>query len=753
MDLRLIGGEQEAPDGAPASSASAPLAGDQTERPADSAQPAAGRRLVDTLLISLLRLTQEFGRPLGDADLRAACPVPDTGMTTGVFLLAAERLGINARRAPFTAANAAELPTPFVLLARPEFGAFVIVGRDSDGFSAFRAVDGATVRLSVAEALALGQQVLLAAPAIERSNWRERAIAKVKGVAGELILASLIVNLFALASPLFVMTVYNKVIGQHALDTLGVLAIGMGILYGFDLLLKSIRGYISSHTGARMDALIGGEAVHRLLHLPYRHFETTPTGLVAERVRQLETIRQFFTGQMPMLLVDLAFVIVFLGALYYLSPMIGHVVAAAIPVFIAISAVFHRAQKRLIEQNFQALAAKTSVLNETVANAVTVKALGLETEIERRWGSRLALSALTAFRANNLANVISVVGSVLQQMAGLAIIVFGARLVIAGELSVGALIAANLLGSRAIAPMRQVVSAWNQLQEVRAAFRRLDDIMDEPVEAEPGDRLPALAFAGEIAFENVRFGYGPDLAPAVDGLDLVIERGEVVCIMGPSGSGKSTLIKLALGLYQPEAGRILIDGTDIAHVSPASLRRQIGVVPQEIQLFAGTVRDNISIGTPGIDHAKVVDAARLAGADDFIQRLPHGYDTVLGERGGGLSVGQRQLICIARALVREPTMLIMDEPTGALDAASEAGLLRRLKELAGSRTIVIVSHRSAPAAIADRIAVLVEGKVVASGSPGEIAALTRGGAHGDGRGLRPTMTAIQGGRAETTHAG
>ncbi len=752
MDLRLIDEEREAPSAndspAPASSAK-----DQTERPAAPQEPAAGRRLVDTLLISLLRLTQEFGRPLGEADLRAACPVPDTGMTTGVFLLAAERLGIKARRAPFTAANAAELPTPFVLLARAEVGAFVILGRDGDGFSAFRAADGATVRLSVLEALALGQQVLLAAPAIERSSWRDRAIAKVKGVAGELILASVIVNLFALASPLFVMTVYNKVIGQQALDTLGVLALGMAILYAFDLVLRAIRGYISSHTGARMDALIGGEAVHRLLHLPYRHFEETPTGVVAERVRQLETIRQFFTGQMPMLLVDLMFVVVFLGALYYLNPLIGQVVAAAIPVFIAISALFHRAQKRLIEQNFTALAAKTSMLNETVANAITVKALGLESEIERRWGARLALSAVTAFRANNLANVISVVGNVLQQMVGLAIIVFGARLVIAGELSVGALIAANLLGSRAIAPMRQVVSAWNQLQEVRAAFRRLDEIMEQPIESEPGDRLPAPTLGGEIAFEHVRFSYGPEHAPALDDLDLVIERGEVVCIMGPSGSGKSTLIKLALGLYQPDAGRILIDGTDIAHVSPHSLRRQIGVVPQEIQLFAGTVRDNISIGAPGTDHARVVAAARLAGADDFIQRLPHGYDTVLAERGGGLSAGQRQLICIARALVREPRMLIMDEPTGALDAASEAGLLRRLKQLAGALTIIIVSHRSAPAAIADRIVVLVEGKVVAAGSPSEIARLTRGGAQSDGRDLRPVITAIPGGRGALADAG
>jgi HlyB family type I secretion system ABC transporter len=743
LDLRLSDEERAAPKGA-----AAPPDIDTTGCPAAENNSAAGRRLVDTLLISLLRLTQEFGHPLSEADLRDTCPVPETGMTTSVFLMAAERLGINATRAPFTAANAEELPTPFVLLARSEVGAFVILGRGRNGYSAFRAVDGAMVQLSVAEALALGQQVLLAAPAIERSDWRQRAIAKVKGVAGELILASVIVNLFALASPLFVMTVYNKVIGQQALDTLVVLAIGMGIVYAFDLLLKAIRGYISSHTGARMDALIGGEAVHRLLHLPYRHFETTPTGMVAERVRQLETIRNFFTGQMPMLLVDLAFVAVFLAALYYLSPMIGHVIAASIPIFILISMGFHRAQKRLIEQNFKALAAKSSVLNETVANAVTVKALGLEGEIERRWGSRLALSAMTAFRANNLANIISSVGSVLQQMAGLAIIVFGAHLVIAGELSIGALIAANLLGSRAIAPMRQVVSAWDQLQEVRAAFRRLGEIMDEPIETEPGDRLPALAFGGEISFEHVKFSYGPEHGAAVEDLDLTIGRGEVICIMGPSGSGKSTLIKLALGLYQPESGRILIDGTDIAHVSPASLRRQIGVVPQEIQLFAGTVRDNIAIGVPGIDHERVVAAARLAGADEFIQRLPHGYDTVLAERGGGLSVGQRQLICIARALVRQPNMLIMDEPTGALDSASEAGLWRRLKALAGSMTIVIVSHRSAPAAIADRIAVLVDGKVVASGSPDQIARLTRGG-----RGLRPTMTAIQGGRAETAHAG
>jgi HlyB family type I secretion system ABC transporter len=707
-----------------AGAAAAPAGAARGARTPPGRRGAAGEtRPTDTLLVCLMRLAREFGRPVDEAELRTACPVPDTGMTVAVFARAARRLGYAVGRTPLNAETLKSLPVPFVMLGAPVIGALLVTGRDDQGCTVFHPVDQKTRRAPDAEVLALAGEAL-SLTSVENAGgqrgWRSMIAQRIKRVAVEMTLASLVLNLFALASPLFVMAVYNKVIGQQAMGTLDVLIVGMITLYAFDLLLRALRGYISSHTGARLDALIGGEAVHRLVNLPYSHFENTTTGLISERLRQLETIRQFFTGQMPLVLVDLSFVFVFVAVLFYLSPALALIVTAAIPVFVAISAIFHRTQKALVEDSFAALATKTTALSEIVSNAVTIKSLGLESDMERRFGARLALSAWTGFRVNHLNNLVGAFGATLQQLVSLAIIWQGALLVMAGEFTVGGLIAANLLASRAVQPMRQLVSAWNQMQEVRAAFRRLDDIMDAAPEAMPGSFGPAPQIEGRIAFENVSYAYDPNLAPVLRNVSLTIAQGEIVGLMGPLGSGKSTLIKLLQGLYAPTDGRILIDRTDITHIAPAALKRQLGVVPQEIQLFAGSVRENIAIGTIDASPERVVASAKFVGAHDFIQRLPKGYETVIRERGSGLSVGQRQLLCLARAMMRNPRILILDEATSGLDAASEDGFLRNLRRAAMGRTVIIVSHRIAPLTICDRVLVVADGGIKAEGPPSKL---------------------------------
>ena len=714
-----------------------PAAEEPRERPAaplapartDSEEPRSEQPKVDSLLRCLIRLTQYYGRPVGEADIRASAAIDQDGMTIDAFRLASQRMGYKVGAAPLNAEQLEHLPPPFITRGGKQDPSRLVLERTAGGFMVYDPVRGNTAELTAAEILGFGDGVLLVKPLSgveqEATGWRGLIVDRIKGVLWELVLASLVVNVFALASALFTMVVYNKVLGQHAVDTLTVLAFGMITVYVFDTILRLVRGYISSHTGARLESLIGGEVLHHLLHLPYKHFENTASGMIAERMRQLDTVRNFFTGQMPLTVVDLLFVVIFVAVLFFIDPLVGWVTVGAMPVFVLLSLAFHHTQRKLAQQAFMGQAAKASALNETIANALTVKSLALESEIERRFDQRLGVSAWTGFRSTNLSNAISVIGNLLQQIVGLVIIVGGARLIIAGEMSMGELIAANMLASRALAPMRQIVSAWHQVQSVADAFRRLDDIMSEPVEMQPGELGPGLPLKGDIKFENISFRYTDDGPPTLDQVNLSVDSGTVLGIMGPSGSGKSTLAKLLQGLYTPSEGRVLIDGTDVAHISPATLRRQIGVVPQEVQLFAGTVRENIALGIADKDPARVVAVAKFVGAHDFIQHLPKGYDTVLSERGGGLSAGQRQLLAVARALIRNPRIMVLDEATSALDIVTEERLIRNLKRAGRGRTIIVVSHRIAPIAIADRAALVIDGRIERVGPPQEIIAFAR----------------------------
>lgn len=674
--------------------------------------PVPGGR--DPLLACLAHLTRHHNRPVAEAEIATLGVIPERGLSPRGFRFLAQRLGYRTKIERLTADRLRHLPVPFVLLGRARRGPRIVVEREDSGLTALDPVTGARGQLSFDDARTQGRAALLMSPpgdAAEAGDWRRRLRVRVRGAVRELLLASLLINLFVLAPPLFLMTVFNKVITYGALDTLHVLVIGMVAVYGFDVLLRAIRGYVSSHTAARLDAMIGSEVMHRLFRLPYHHFETTSLGVINERLRQLDVIRQFFSGQMPLVLVDMIFVFLFLAALFFISPTIAWIASAAIPVFVLISLICHRAQARLVEQSFLSQAAKTSLLAESVNNAITVKSLGLEREVEHRWGERLALSAGTGFKASHLSSLAAALGNGLQHMVILGIVYVGALEVIAGNLSLGALIAANLLGARILGPARKIVAAWSQLQEVRAAFGRLDAIMSAAPERQPGTRTETPRLRGTIALEAVTLQPATDRPAVLSDVTLQIEAGAVVAVVGASGAGKTTLVRALQGLYAPRSGRILLDGMDIRHIAPAHLRSQLAVVPQEIQLFAGSIRENIAIGLQGVDPQRVVAAAKFVGAHGFIERLPNGYDTLLSESGRGLSAGQKQLICIARAIIRNPRILILDEATSGLDAETEKHLMANLKRAHGDRTIILVSHRPTPVAIASRV-LRVEGGTV-----------------------------------------
>ena len=690
-------------------------------RPGHVAAPAVTTS--DQLILAFAELCRMLDRPFAPAEIRAAAPAADGALGVGSLLLAATRLGFKARALKPRRHNLAKAPTPFLVVGRVPGDAWLATERRRDHLVL---VEPGAERVAACgfDAVAdLAEGIVLLKPLAEPAPHpacRDTIMARLRPVLWELSIASVVINLLALATPLFLMTVYNKVINHGALQTLDVLVLGMVTLFLFEWALRALRSYVASHTGGRLDAALGSEVIHHLVHLPLRTFERMATGQILERTRQLDSIRQFFASQMPLLLVDLAFVGLFVVVLCYLDLRLGAITLGAMPLFWLLSMLARRRQATLVEAGFKAAAAKASSLGETISQALTVKALGLEPEMERRFKHRLADAASSNFRAGHLGGVIASSGQVLQQAVALLIVYVGARAIIAGELSIGALIAATILAARALGPMRQVVGAWQQLQTVRAAFARLDELLNEPTER-AGAPGPGLRVHGHVVFEGVVYRYSADAGPALEGIDLEIAPGQVLGIAGPPGSGKSTFAKLLCGLDQPERGRILLDDLDLRLWSPAVLRQQIGVVPQEVQLFSGTIAENIALGAVDRQFERVVAAAKFVGAHEFIQRLPAGYDTRLGERGGGLSAGQRQLISIARALIRNPRLLVLDEATSALDGVTEQALLANLKRASRGRTVIMVTHRVGALAIADRVLFLCDGRIQREGPPGEIA--------------------------------
>ncbi|MCB2054987.1 MAG: peptidase domain-containing ABC transporter [Geminicoccaceae bacterium] len=680
----------------------------------------------DALLAGFLALCGQFDLAMGEAELRATVPVPAEGADASTLRRLAERLDLSFERHTPGKKRLEELAPPY-LLQGAHGDAWLVRGRANRHLilvdplrSETRAVTPRTAAELATSVLVLRPRRAGAAEVAGQGLWQRAVAARLKPALLEIALASVFINLMALATPIFMMTVYNKVVAQAAVRTLDVLAIGMLSLFAFELLLRGLRGHIVGHTGAKLDLALSSEVVHHLLALPHRVFERVPSGQMLERLRQLDQLRSFLTGNLPLLLVDLAFVGLFLAAIFLLSPMLGMVTACAMPLFVLVSAVAHRRQKALVKQNFRAVAGKASSLAETVAQAYTVKSLGLEQEMERRFDARQIESAWTGFKAAGLANLVGAGGQALQHLTGLVVVYLGAQMIISGELSIGALVACTILSARALSPMRQLFFAYAQLQQVRDAFTRLDQLLGEHVERRAGTMPAPSNLAGHIRLENVSFAYAEGKPPALDGLDLDVAPGTMLAIVGPPGSGKSTLAKLISGLEHPTSGRILIDHLDLARLSPASYRAQIGMVPQEVQLFSGSIAENIAMGATDRSITRIVAAARFVGLHDLVQRLPEGYDTILGERGSGLSLGQRQLVSIARAIVRNPRLLILDEATSALDAASETHLLGNLRRAGSGRTIVLITHRRSVAEMCDRAVFLQQGRSIAQGTPGEV---------------------------------
>jgi subfamily B ATP-binding cassette protein HlyB/CyaB len=540
------------------------------------------------------------------------------------------------------------------------------------------------------------------------------------------LIASFFLQIFALVTPLFFQVIVDKVLAHKSYSTLLVLIVGLIAIGLFDVTLNFLRSYALSHTSNRIDVELGRRLFHHLLRLPLGYFESRSAGQTVARIRELENIRQFLTGQGLFSALDLMFAVVFVAVLFAYSWALTLIVVLSIPLYLAIAFLVRPMLRTRTKEKFNRGAESQQFLVEAVVGVHTVKAAAVEPIMQAQWEEKLAAYVRSAFSVTMLAvggqNAIQYVNRVTMAL----VLMFGAMAVMDGTLTMGELIAFNMIASQTIQPILRLSQVWQDFQQVQVSVERLGDILNAVPEFRPQGRSTLPAPRGLIEFRNVTFRYRPGAIDVLKNMSLAVRPGEVIGIVGPSGSGKSTLGKLIQRLYVPNEGQILLDGADLSQADPGWLRRHIGVVLQENILFNRTIADNIAFSNPSMHRAQVVGIARLAGADEFIAKLPEGYDTMIEERGANLSGGQRQRIAIARALALNPPILIFDEATSALDYESERIIQANMQHIVRRRTVIIIAHRLAAVRPCNRIFGVVEGRIVEAGTHDELLALPKG---------------------------
>jgi ATP-binding cassette, subfamily B, bacterial HlyB/CyaB len=650
-------------------------------------------------------------------------------ITTVDMIRCAKEFGLKARELKTNWARLANTPLPAIAVLKD--GGFLLLGKVGDDKIVVQSTKTPRPELMTRddlEAVWDGRLVLMTRRAnlAELSRrfditWFLGAIHKYRHQLAEVLVASFFLQLFALASPLFFQVVIDKVLVHRSIGTLDVLVIGLLGIAVFETILGILRTYLFSHATNRIDVELGARLFQHLLALPTSYFQARRVGDSIARVRELESIRTFLTSSALTLVIDLFFTFVFLGVMFLYSPLLTAVVLAGFPFYVGISAGATPRFRQLLDEKFKRGAESQAFLVESVTGVETLKAMAVEPQMQRRWEEQLAGYVAASFRVlrlgNNASNSVQLVNKVV--MAG--ILYFGARLVISGDLTVGELVAFNMLAGRVSQPVLRLAQIWQDFHQARLSVDRLGDILNTAPEPRFNPARAALpAIRGDVTFDHVVFRYRIDGPEVLHDVSFSVSAGQVIGIVGPSGSGKSTVAKLIQRLYIPERGRVLVDGVDLAMVDTSWLRRQVGAVLQENVLFNQSIRDNIALPDPAMPIERVVEAAKLAGAHDFILELPEGYDTVVGERGASLSGGQRQRIAIARALVTNPRILIFDEATSALDYESERIIQDNMQRIAQGRTVFIIAHRLSTVRRSNRIITIDRGRLVEDGTHEEL---------------------------------
>jgi subfamily B ATP-binding cassette protein HlyB/CyaB len=657
----------------------------------------------------------------------------DKETANGKDLLAAARfIGLKARLTAFAKPERlAGMPVPALVELKTD-GFLILTGRTPDNkWRVLNPITQTPTDYSLADlAAVIKPHVVLvtrrmgvgADPRTFGFRWFLPSLWRYRKPFGHVLLASLFVQIFALVSPLFFQVVVDKVLTQRGYSTLFVLVAGLVIIGVFDAVLQYLRAYALTHTTNRIDVELGKRLFRHLSKLPVSYFETRATGQTVARMRELESIRGFLTGQGLFSALDLLFCFIFIAVLFAYSWKLTLVVIATIPLYLLIATIARPLLSAKLNDKFNRGAESQQMLVEAVVGMQTIKAAAVETIVARQWEDRLAAYVTSSFGAAMLGAKAQNAIQFVSKLSSAALLLFGAKAVIDGELTVGELVAFNMIAGQVAQPILRLSQLWQDFQQVQISVERLGDILNSAPEHTPTISTPMPPPRGHIEFRNVCFRYRPQAPQVLKNISFAVSPGKCIGIVGPSGSGKSTLTKLVQRFYVPEEGQVLLDGGDLAHLDPAWLRANIGVVLQENLLFNRTIHENIALAAPSMSRAQVIQMARLAGAEEFINKLPEGYETILEERGANLSGGQRQRIAIARALATNPRILIFDEATSALDYESERIIQRNMRHIVKGRTVFIIAHRLAAVRDCDTIIGMFDGRIAEAGSHKELLA-------------------------------
>ncbi|WP_430469317.1 type I secretion system permease/ATPase [Thalassospira lucentensis] len=685
---------------------------------------------VDPLEACLLYLCRHYDMPVSPSMVRAGITGTDQVMSPGQFTAIASKIGFACAAGKQALGNLSNPVLPVVILMDDGRALVVTERLAEDRFAVFHAAFGdRPVQMALADlahgysgyVIAVRPEHRSASNGIQsaeektRKHWFWGPLAANRGTYLQVILAACLTNILSIAVSIFIMVVYDRILPNEAFESLIALTIGVATAIGFDFLIKMLRAGFIDAAGKNADLAMGGRIFDHLLDMQMRSRKGS-AGSFANTLREFETLRDFFASATLVAVVDLPFIFLFLFVIYMIGGPLAFIPMVAVPLVLFLGVAIQPFLARYAEQAFAEGQTKQGVLIETISGLETIKTAGAGPLMRKRWEDSIIHQSGVGAKTRRISQLAINATAFAQQATQVGIIFVGVFLIASGDISMGALVACVILVGRALAPLAQLAQTMTRINQARTSYRNLDTLMKEPTERRVDRRYVSRPrLAGKIEFRDVSFSYPDQSVKALNRVSFTVEPGEKVALLGRIGSGKSTIMRLLLGLYEPDDGSILIDDADMAQIDPADLRANVSAVLQDVWLFTGSVRQNIAIGTRRPTDEQILNAARVSGADDFISQHPEGYDMVLSERGEGLSGGQRQSITLARALIAEAPVLVMDEPTSMMDSGSEQALIERLKEYGVGKTMVLVTHRTSLLDLVDRVIVLDRGRIVADG--------------------------------------